>query len=94
MAAVEIGQKGGMLLTIRAHDKAARGSLGNYRGGNAILKIAKVLPLVEKLIKISEHSSDRQLKSLADSKMIAEGKNEIPGLGSVIDHATTNIGLI
>ena len=91
---IEIGQKGGMLLTIRAHGKAAHGSLGNYKGENAILKMAKVLPLVEKLTRISGHFSDRQLKPLADSKMIAEDKNEIPGLGSVIDHVTTNIGLI
>ena len=28
--------------------KAAHGSLGNYKGENAILKMAKVLPLVEK----------------------------------------------
>ena len=94
MATIEIGQKGGMLLTIRAHGKAAHGSLGNYKGENAILKMAKVLPLVEKLTRISGHFSDRQLKPLADSKMIAEDKNEIPGLGSVIDHVTTNIGLI
>ena len=49
---------------------------------------------MEKLTRISGHFSDRQLKPLADSKMIAEDKNEIPGLGSVIDHVTTNIGLI
>lgn len=94
MATIEIGQKGGLLLTIRAHGQSAHGSLGNFKGENAILKMGKVLPLVEKLTRITGHFSDRQQKPLADSKMIAEDKNEIPGLGGVIDHVTTNIGII
>lgn len=94
MATIEIGQKGGLLLVIRAHGQSAHGSLGNYKGENAILKMGKVLPLVEKLTRIKGHYTDRQQKPLADSKMIAEDKNEIPGLGDVIDHVTTNIGLI
>lgn len=94
MATIEIGQKGGLLLEIRAHGRSAHGSLGNYKGENAILKMAKVLPLIDKLTRIKGHYTDRQLKPLADSRMIAEDKNEIPGLGDVIDHVTTNVGLI
>lgn len=94
MATIEIGQKGGLLLTIKAHGRSAHGSLGNFKGENAILKMNKVLPLVEKLTRVTGHFTERQLKPLADSKMIAEDKNEIPGLGGVIDHVTTNIGMI
>lgn len=94
MSTIEIGQKGGLLLTIRAHGQSAHGSLGNLKGENAILKMGKVLPLVEKLTRITGHFSDRQQKPLADSKKIAEEKNGILGAGRVIDHVTTNIGII
>lgn len=94
MTTIEIGQKGGLLLTIRAHGQSAHGSLGNLKGENAILKMGKVLPLVEKLTRIKGHFSDRQQKPLEDSKKIAEEKNGIPGAGRVIDHVTTNIGVI
>lgn len=94
MSTIEIGQKGGLLLTVKAHGQSAHGSLGNLKGENAILKMGKVLPLVEKLTRITGHFSDRQLKPLEDSKNLAEEKNGIPGAGKVIDHVTTNVGVI
>lgn len=94
MSTIEIGQKGGLLLTVRVRGQSAHGSLGNLKGENAILKMGKVLPLVERLTGITGHFSDRQLKPLADSMRIAEEKIGIWGAGRVIDHVTTNIGTI
>lgn len=94
MNTIEIGQKGGLLLTLKAFGKSAHGSLGNFKGENAILKLSRVLPHVSMLTEIKGHFTDRQQKPLKDSQMLAEKENNIPGLGRVIDHVTTNIGLI
>lgn len=94
MDTIEIGQKGGLILTLKAHGESAHGSLGNFKGDNAILKLSKVLPYVERLTEISGHFTDRQQIPLRDSKRFAEAKNGIPGVGYAIDHVTTNIGLI
>jgi succinyl-diaminopimelate desuccinylase len=94
MNTIEIGQKGGLLLTLKAYGKSAHGSLGNYKGENAILKLSKVLPHVSLLTEIEGHFTDRQQKPLRDSQLLAEKENSIPGLGRVIDHVTTNVGLI
>lgn len=94
MNTIEIGQKGGLLLTLKSYGKSAHGSLGNFKGENAILKLAKVLSNVSMLTEVKGHFTDRQQKPLKDSQMLAERENKIPGLGSVIDHVSTNVGLI
>lgn len=94
MDTIEIGQKGGLILTLRAYGESAHGSLGNFKGDNAILKLAKVLEHIDKLTRISGNFTERQLIPLADSKRFVEEKNQIPGVGAAIDHVTTNIGLI
>ncbi len=95
MDTIEIGQKGGLILTLKAQGTAAHGSLGNYKGDNAILKLAKVLPFVEQLTSIKGHFTPSQEVPLADSKKFASDLNgNIPGIENVIDHVTTNIGLI
>lgn len=94
MNTIEIGQKGGLLLTLKSYGKSAHGSLGNFKGENAILKLAKVLSNVSMLTEVKGHFTDRQQKPLKDSRMLAERENKIPGLGSVIDHVSTNVGLI
>lgn len=94
METIEIGQKGGLHIVLKAYGKSAHGSLGNYKGENAILKMAKVLEHVSMLTEIKGNFSERQQKPLADSIQMAEGKNEIPGIGHVIEQVTTNIGLI
>lgn len=94
MNTIEIGQKGGLLLTLKSYGKSAHGSLGNYKGENAILKLSKVLNHISMLTEIEGHFTDRQQKPLKDSQMLAERENKIPGLGRVIDHVSTNVGLI
>lgn len=94
MDTIEIGQKGGLDLILKAYGKSAHGSLGNYKGDNAILKMAKVLEHVSLLTEIKGNFSERQQKPLADSIKMAEQANEIPGLGHVIEQVTTNVGMI
>lgn len=94
MNTIEIGQKGGLLLVLKSFGKSAHGSLGNFKGENAILKLSKVLENISMLTEIKGHFTDRQQKPLKDSQMLAERENKIPGLGKVIDHVSTNVGLI
>lgn len=94
MNTIEIGQKGGLLLVLKSYGKSAHGSLGDFKGENAILKLSRVLEHISMLTEIKGHFTDRQQKPLMDSKMLAERENNIPGLGKVIDHVSTNVGLI
>lgn len=94
METIEIGQKGGLDIVLKSYGKSAHGSLGNYKGENAILKMAKVLEHVNLLTEIKGQFTTRQQKPLADSIMLAEDKNEIPGIGHVIEQVTTNVGMI
>ena len=94
MNTIEIGQKGGLLLKIKSYGKSAHGSLGDFKGENAILKLSKVLSNVCLLSQIEGHFTERQEKPLMDSRLLAERENHIPGLGKVIDHVSTNVGLI
>lgn len=94
MNTIEIGQKGGLLLTIKSYGKSAHGSLGDFKGENAILKLSRVLSHISMLTEIEGHFTDRQQKPLKDSRMLAVRENNIPGLGRVIDHVSTNVGLI
>ena len=65
---------------------SAHGSLGNYKGDNAILKLNKVLANIEMLTKIEGHYPEDLLQSLANSQMVAEKELDMKGIGNVINH--------
>lgn len=44
---IESGQKGNLHIVFKSIGKSAHGSLGNYKGDNAILKLNKVLANIE-----------------------------------------------
>jgi len=90
----EVGQKGQLRVHLMARGKAAHGSIGNYVGENAILKMMTVIRELDKLRSMKGRYSETQLPVLADSKRIAEGKLKTPGVGNVIDHVTINVGII
>lgn len=94
MNTIEIGQKGGLLLILKSFGKSAHGSLGNFKGENAILKLSKVLDNISMLTEVEGHFTQRQQTPLKNSQMLAERENKIPGLGRVIDHVSTNVGII
>lgn len=91
---IEIGQKGSNELVLKAHGTPAHGSLGNYKGDNAILKLAKVLEGIGKLHTIKGKYEESQLEALANSKYIAKTKLDVPGIENVIDHVTASVGTI
>lgn len=91
---IEIGQKGGVHLILKSYGKSAHGSLGGFKGDNAIVKLSKVLENIHLLTTIKGNFKESQARALANSKMIAEDKVKGAGVGEVIDHVTANVGLI
>ena len=91
---IESGQKGNLHIVFKSIGKSAHGSLGNYKGDNAILKLNKVLANIEMLTKIEGHYPEDLLQSLANSQMVAEKELDMKGIGNVINHVSANVGLI
>lgn len=91
---IEIGQKGILHLTLEAHGTPGHGSTGNYKGDNAILKLARVLPNVVDLIQVPGNFGPDQQRAVRNSRTIAERTIDAPGVGNVIDHVAANVGLI
>lgn len=91
---IEIGQKGSNELVLKAHGTSAHGSLGNYKGDNAIIKLTKVLQNIGRLHEIRGQFSLDQAQALENSKYIAASKLEMPGIENVIDHVTASVGII
>ena len=91
---IEIGQKGGLTLIMKANGKSAHGSLGGFKGENAIIKLSKVLDKLQGLTSIEGHFKDSQAHALENSKKIAEQEIGEPGVGEVISHVSANVGVI
>lgn len=91
---IEIGQKGILHVKLRALGKPAHGSLGNFAGDNAILKLARVLIHINDLLNVSGKFAPEQATALKNSKIIAKQEIGVPGVEEVIDHLTANVGLI
>jgi len=90
----EVGQKGQVRIHVAAEGKAAHGSIGNYVGENAIMKIVTLLGRIEELRSMTGEYSASQAQVLSDSKRIAQEKLDRPQVGDVIDHVTVNPGII
>lgn len=91
---IEIGQKGSNKLVLKAKGTSAHGSLGNYKGDNAILKLCKVLNNIGRLHTIKGNYTENQKEALENSKYIAKNKLNVQGIENVIDHVTANVGII
>lgn len=90
----EVGQKGSLHIKIKSQGIPAHGSIGNYVGKNAILKIVKILTHVEELRNIKGIFSKNQQEVLKDSKIICAKTLKAKGVENVIDHVTVNVGTI
>jgi len=90
----EVGQKGSLWLRIESYGKSAHGSIGNYVGENAIVKLLKLLLALEELRDIEGKYDEKQLQVLENSKDIAKKSLKVAGVENVIDHLTVNIGTI
>lgn len=91
---IEIGQKGGLTLIMKAYGKSAHGSLGGFKGENAIIKLSRVLDKLQGLTKIEGHFKESQTHALENSKLIALQEIGEPGIGEVISHVSANVGVI
>ncbi|HHZ01780.1 MAG TPA: M20 family metallopeptidase [Tissierellia bacterium] len=91
---IEIGQKGSNELVLKAYGVSAHGSLGNYKGDNAILKLSKVLQNIGRLHNVKGKFTEDQEEALSNSKLIAQEKLNHPGIENVIDRVTANVGII
>ena len=91
---IEIGQKGGLTVILKAAGKSAHGSLGGFKGDNAILKLAKVLEGLPRLPTIEGHFKPSQERALNNSIQRAQSILNEPGVGEVIRHVSANVGLI
>lgn len=91
---IEIGQKGILHLTLTAHGTPGHGSTGNYKGDNAITKLARVLVNVDDLTAVPGHYLPSQERALANSRTIAERTIDHPKVANVIDHCSANVGVI
>ncbi len=91
---IEIGQKGGLHIILKASGKSAHGSLGGFKGDNAIVKLAKVLDKMSLLTTIEGHFKESQQHALENSIRTTEEKVGEPGSGEVIRHVSANVGII
>ncbi|MCD7833883.1 MAG: ArgE/DapE family deacylase [Lachnospiraceae bacterium] len=91
---IEIGQKGGLHVILKAHGESAHGSLAGFKGDNAILKLSRILDKLSRLTSIEGHYKPSQMHALAVSKRQAEEKTGVPGSGEVISHVSANVGVI
>ncbi len=90
----EVGQKGQVRIHVAAEGKAAHGSIGNYVGENAIMKVVALLGRIGELRSMTGAYAESQAQVLIDSKRIAQEKLDRPQVGDVIDHVTVNPGII
>lgn len=91
---IEIGQKGILHLTLTAHGTPGHGSTGNYKGDNAITKLARVILHIDELTSVPGHYLPSQARAVANSRTIAERTIDNPLVGNVIDHCSANVGII
>ena len=80
---IEIGQKGILHLTLTAHGTPGHGSTGNYKGDNAITKLAKVILNIDDLTAVPGHYDASQARALANSRTIAERTIDNPNVGII-----------
>jgi len=90
----EVGQKGQVRIHVAAEGKAAHGSIGNYVGENAIMKMAELLGHLGELRTMRGVYGPSQAQTLLDSKRIAHEQHNRPNVGDAIDHVTVNPGII
>jgi succinyl-diaminopimelate desuccinylase len=93
---IRIGEKSRVSIILESEGKAAHGSFAGYVGENAIMKMVKILPLVEEFQGMPASLTD-ETKSLTEAVM--EGYRQQYGhesqtMANVLKEVTVNIGTI
>ena len=91
---IEIGQRGGLKLTVVSTGASAHGSLAGIKGDNAIVKLSKVLDKFDRLNAIEGHYAPEQLHALESSRRLAAEALGLERGGDVINHVSANVGTI
>ena len=91
---IETGQKGNLHITIEASGVCAHGSLAQYKGDNAIKKLAKVIMRTDELTKIKGHIPTDFQKAYEQSVWVDNQEIGIPNAGQVLGHVSCNVGVI
>lgn len=93
---VRIGEKSRVPILLRAGGKAAHGSFAGYVGENAIMKMVRVLPLVEKLQGFSPslRGIDLDITNRVMKGYEEQYGHESKAMSSVLKQVTVNIGTI
>ena len=63
---IEIGQKGGLIIVLKANGKSAHGSLGGFKGENAILKLLRFWNKLPQLTTIEGHYKEKPDACIAE----------------------------
>jgi len=93
---VRIGEKGRVPLLLKAEGKAAHGSFAGYVGENAIMKMVRVLPSVEKLSgtpAVLDGATERLTLEVMEGYREQYG-HESETMAEVLRHLTVNVGVI
>lgn len=93
---IRIGEKGRFGLRLTTYGKPAHGSFAGYAGENAIMKMMRVLPIVNDLNKVKGRFTDETEKMIKDSTQgyeISYGES-FSGMAQILRHVTANIGVI
>ena len=93
---VRIGEKSRVSIVLEAEGKAAHGSFAGYVGENAIMKMVKILPLVEKLQGTPARLSAETLEL---TEKVMKGYRQQYGhesetMANVLKEVTVNVGTI
>lgn len=93
---VRIGEKSRVSIVLEATGKAAHGSFSGYVGENAIMKMVRILPLVESFQGMPAQLTD-ETKKLTEKVMkgyIQQYGHESKIMSNVLKEVTVNIGTI
>ncbi len=93
---VRIGEKGMCPLLLKTRGKAAHGSFAGYAGDNAIMKMVRILPLVESFRETPVEMDEGAMRLVEEVMKGYEVQfgHEAPGLSQVLKQVTVNIGTI
>lgn len=92
-----VGEKGIGFIRLKARGKPAHAAYVGYAGENAIMKMARALPVVESLNRLQGSLTDEEEKLIEAARKGFEkqsGHEGGPGLSQVLRQVTVNVGTI
>ncbi len=91
---IETGQKGQLHIELSASGVCAHGSLAQYKGDNAILKLSRVINKLDKLTRVKGNIPEDLLDAYKQSVWVDNQEIGVDGAGQVLGHVSCNVGVI